>query len=252
MPHIQYTKELRTCLSQDPAADHTRFIKKILISVFLTGNALLTTALWNGYSLDDLKQLAPKAYAMGISGTSAGHYLKKHQQIAAFYQQDSADLQHLFKHYEPSVQVQKRLVAYISKQYSIASSAATEIIKNTFAVSKKYQIDPLLMLAIIAQESRFNPIAQSSVGALGLTQALPKAHPEKIQVIENNSGDILSVSDNVELGAKIFSEYSRRFKGNTMLALQQYNGNLADKEQRYAKKVIAHYERFKKSSQEYF
>lgn len=152
----------------------------------------------------------------------------------------------LSQNFDPKLEVKERLASYISKNYQIASQSAKQIVESAFSVSEKHKTDPILMLAIIAQESRFNPIAQSSAGALGLTQAMPSAHPEKIQAIQKRSGNILNVSDNIDLGTKIFAEYLQRFKGNTTLALQQYNGNLADSNKLYSKKVYAHFERFYK------
>lgn len=152
----------------------------------------------------------------------------------------------LSQNFDPKIETKERLASYISKNYQIASQSAKHIVESAFIVSEKHKTDPILMLAIIAQESRFNPIAESSAGAIGLTQTMPSAHPEKIQALQQRSGNILNVADNIELGAKIFAEYLQRFKGNTTLALQQYNGNLADANKLYSKKVYAHFERFNK------
>jgi len=45
-------------------------------------------------------------------------------------------------------------------------------IKNN--AHKGYAVDPLLFLALMRRESGFNPLAVSSVGAVGLTQIMPK------------------------------------------------------------------------------
>lgn len=53
------------------------------------------------------------------------------------------------------------------------------------------------------------------------------------------SGHILNIADNIELGARIFSEYLRKFDGNSTKALQQYNGSLGDPRQGYSKRVLS-------------
>ena len=86
-------------------------------------------------------------------------------------------------------------------------------------------------------ESRFNEKARNPSGAVGLVQAVPRAHPEKIRAIKKRGGDVYNISDNLNLGAEILSECFDRANGNQTLALQRYNGSLGDKRTRYAKKV---------------
>lgn len=133
---------------------------------------------------------------------------------------------------------QARAAAWVSKRFHIAQEAAEHITREVFKSAKAHNFDPLLMLAIIGVESRYNPLAESSVGAMGLTQALPEFHPDKIAVISRREGHILNISDNIEFGSRVFGEYNRRFKGDSTLALQQYNGSLDDPRRAYSRKVL--------------
>lgn len=129
---------------------------------------------------------------------------------------------------------------FIRSKYKIAPEAASLIVESCYKSARSHDVDPLILLAIIGVESAFNPIAESSVGAKGLSQSLPSAHPEKINgLLNNEQNHILNIADNIELGARIYSEYSRKFNGNATKALQQYNGNLNDPAAAYARKVLA-------------
>jgi len=48
-------------------------------------------------------------------------------------------------------------------------------------VGQQVGLDPLLILAVMAIESRFNPIAESVMGAKGLMQVIPKLHRDKLE-----------------------------------------------------------------------
>lgn len=133
--------------------------------------------------------------------------------------------------------IEARASEYISKNYRIARDASDKIVFHTFSSSKKRNVDPLVMLSIMAVESAFNPISESFAGAKGLTQALPRAHPEKMASL--GKGHILNISDNIDLGARIFAEYLNKYDGNETTALQQYNGSLFDKSRAYSKKVLS-------------
>jgi soluble lytic murein transglycosylase-like protein len=132
----------------------------------------------------------------------------------------------------------QRAAEYLAQHYRIARVAADLIVSEAYKSGKANKIDPLLILAVIGVESRLNPLAESSVGALGLMQALPEAHPEKIERI-GDQGYILNIADNIRVGSDALGEYLRRFGGNEVLALQQYNGSLNDQSRRYSAKVLA-------------
>ena len=142
----------------------------------------------------------------------------------------------------PQSPVDKKIVIiadYVSKNYRIAHDAAVHIVKTTFsATDKAPNVDPVTIVAIMAVESSFNPIAESVAGAKGLTQSLPRAHPEKMRDLKRKNGHILDISDNIAVGVKIYSEYLDKFNGDETRALQQYNGSLSDKTREYSKKVL--------------
>lgn len=127
---------------------------------------------------------------------------------------------------------------FIAQRYKIAPAGARLIILENINAAVKYNLSLALLLAMEAVESRFNPIAGSSSGAIGLTQTLPDAHPNKIIKLNNEGGSIIDISDNINLGASILREYINQYHGNIELALQQYNGNVKDKSKSYSKAVL--------------
>jgi soluble lytic murein transglycosylase-like protein len=89
----------------------------------------------------------------------------------------------------------------------------------------------------MAIESRYNPVAESFMGAKGLMQVIPKYHQEKL--FDHGGEQALLVPEvNIQVGAQILREYQRRF-GDTETALQMYNGALDEPTSRYANKVFA-------------
>jgi soluble lytic murein transglycosylase-like protein len=137
------------------------------------------------------------------------------------------------------------LVSYVSRRYRIASSATEQLVDAAYDAGQQVGLDPLLILAVMAIESRFNPIAESGMGAKGLMQVIPKHHQDKL----NDHGGEIAVLDpttNILVGARILKEYIRR-TGSLEAGLQFYNGALADISSQYAQKVIAEMERLQEA-----
>ena len=129
------------------------------------------------------------------------------------------------------------LAAHLSQRYKIAPDEAEHVVRAAHIASERVGIDPLLVLAVIAVESSFNPIAESIAGAKGLMQVVPRYHEDKLE--ENGgSGTVLDPMTNILVGTRILEQYIRR-SGSLEAGLQRYNGARSDASSRYAQKVLA-------------
>jgi soluble lytic murein transglycosylase-like protein len=132
---------------------------------------------------------------------------------------------------------QRAVAEFIAKRYRVAEDAITEFVSIAYRAGEQYRVDPLLILAVMAIESRYNPVAQSLMGARGLMQVIPKYHPEKL-VPHGGEEALLEPEVNIHVGAQILREYYRRF-GDLETALQMYAGALDEPTSQYATKVFA-------------
>lgn len=138
----------------------------------------------------------------------------------------------------------KALASRIASDYKLAPQAAQFLVKEGQMAAESQRVDPVLLMAVVGIESRFNPYVISSAGAIGLTQAMPSAHPKKIQEIKDKGSTLVDPSSNLHVGATILAECLHRSHGNTVNALQCYNGAGNDATAKYAHKVLRIYERF--------
>ena len=127
------------------------------------------------------------------------------------------------------------LVGAVAKKYRVSHSATREFVDTAFAEARHNRLDPLLVIAVIAIESRFNPVAQSDQGATGLMQVIPRYHADKFSAA--NGETVLDPHTNIKVGAQVLKEYIVR-GGNESAGLQLYNGS-SDAANTYAAKVMA-------------
>src|SRR5690606_14325187 len=106
-----------------------------------------------------------------------------------------------------------------------------------FRAAREIDLDPLLVLAVIAVESSFNPLAESVTGAKGLMQIIPRYHLDKLAHFGGEAA-AFDPESNIAVGARILKQYVRQ-TGSLEAGLQRYNGALTDASARYAQKVLA-------------
>lgn len=130
---------------------------------------------------------------------------------------------------------------YTARRYRVSSEALQPIFEAAQSAAKEFGIDPLLVIAVIAIESRFNPFSESTMGAQGLMQVIPRFHQDKLPA-DAGKLPLFDPVINVQVGTHVLHESIRR-NGDLINGLQQFAGALSDPDQGYANKVLAEKQR---------
>jgi soluble lytic murein transglycosylase-like protein len=139
---------------------------------------------------------------------------------------------------------QAAVAHWLARRYSVAPEPISRLVQEAWAVGNRAKVEPTLILAIMAIESRFNPFAQSSVGAQGLMQVMTRVHDDKYEAF----GGTLAAFDpvtNVRVGVQVLKECIQR-AGGLEEGLRYYVGaaNLAE-DTGYAARVLAEHDLLK-------
>lgn len=135
----------------------------------------------------------------------------------------------------------RALSEFLAKRYRVSQAVTHDLVTIAHAAGQQIGVDPLLIIAVIAVESRFNPIAESVAGAKGLMQIIPRYHTDKFR----DFGGVKAVFDpeaNIVVGSQIIKEYLAR-TGNLSSALQLYVGAASDEDTVYFGKVMTEKQR---------
>jgi hypothetical protein len=139
---------------------------------------------------------------------------------------------------------QQWVTNWLSKRYRVAADATDMLVSAAYLTAKEINLDPLLILSVMAIESRFNPFAESPVGAQGLMQVMSKVHREKFE----DHGGMKAALDpvaNIRVGSLILKEYVKR-GGSVEAGLKLYVGaGSLETDFGYGAKVLAEYQRLK-------
>lgn len=130
-----------------------------------------------------------------------------------------------------------RVRDWISDTYRVSGTALEPALMAAEDSAEEHGFDPLLIVAIMAVESSFNPRAVSSMGAQGLMQVIPRFHEDKIGKRRGKYA-LFDQELNVRVGTLVLQEGVQRY-GSLQRALQYYNGALKDPHARYTRKVMA-------------
>ncbi|HEY0078343.1 MAG TPA: lytic transglycosylase domain-containing protein [Pyrinomonadaceae bacterium] len=128
----------------------------------------------------------------------------------------------------------------------VPTSGDREIDLVIMKAGRRYGVDPRLIHAVIWQESRYKPEAESHVGAQGLMQLMPPT-AKRFKCDDANDP-----AKNVEAGTKYLRWLLKRFDGDIVLALAGYNageGNVDkhggvppfDETQKYVRIITSRY-----------
>ncbi|WP_025916598.1 lytic transglycosylase domain-containing protein [Herminiimonas sp. CN] len=136
---------------------------------------------------------------------------------------------------------QQKWVSYwLAKRYRVAGDAIHMLVSTSYQVARELKLDPLLILSVIAIESRFNPLSESPVGAQGLMQVMSNVHKDKFQKHGGVAAALNPVA-NINVGSRILKEYVVQ-GGSIEAGLKKYVGASAfDSDFGYGNKVLSEY-----------
>ncbi len=127
---------------------------------------------------------------------------------------------------------------YVARKFRVARNVTGALIRVVYSVAEKKDLDPILVLGVIAIESRYNPFAESHVGAQGLMQVMPTVHEEKFHAFYGGALSALNPVANIHVGAQILHDCIKR-RGSVDKGLSCYVGAIGPNDGGYAEKVQA-------------
>lgn len=91
----------------------------------------------------------------------------------------------------------------------------------------QYGVDPLLVVAVIREESKFLPKSESNKGAIGLMQLMPSTAQSIAESLGDETysvDDLLKPEKNIQYGTWYLSSLQKVFPNNRTLVIAAYNG----------------------------
>ena len=129
------------------------------------------------------------------------------------------------------------LVTYIGtvKIFNVTEKIMKKIYPKTYSeyvtdYSKEYDVDPLLVYAVIKAESNFKEDVVSNSNAKGLMQLMDSTADEVASNIITDttfeSNMLFDAKTNIKIGTKYLSELLQKYDGNYYLAVAAYNAGI--------------------------
>ncbi len=132
---------------------------------------------------------------------------------------------------------QAGVTQWLAKRYRVQPQPMGRWVMEAWALGHRNGLEPTLILAVVAVESSFNPIAQSPAGAQGLMQVMTRFHSDKFQAF---GGEWMALDPmaNLRVGVQILKDCIER-GGGLEAGLRHYLGGPVDSDD-YVNKVLAH------------
>jgi len=119
-------------------------------------------------------------------------------------------------------QIADRIARYDS---GLAPHEQEELARTLVAEASRHALDPMLVVAVVHVESRFNTFAVSPVGAMGLMQVMPRTGEEIARQLEipwQGSQTLFDPILNVRIGVAYLKHLAMRYE-SIPTALAAYN-----------------------------
>jgi len=133
----------------------------------------------------------------------------------------------------------KAVITHLAKKFQLSPEEIAHYVAQAIAVGKEVNLDPTLILAVMATESSFNPRAESRAGAQGLMQVRTHVHQEKFEPYGGPLAAFIPEA-NIRVGALILKACIAK-TGSLEAGLKSYLGapNAASGLNTYTHKVFS-------------
>jgi len=135
-----------------------------------------------------------------------------------------------------SISDQQKVANFMANKYRVDSKAINQYVSHAIVVAKEVDLDPVLLVSVMAIESNFNPNIQSNMGAQGLMQVLTRVHADKF-VPYGGPAAAFKPEANIRVGAYILKYFISQ-AGSLQGGLRYYVGGAAVGDGGYAGKVM--------------
>lgn len=166
--------------------------------------------LWQAEFHNRLEPTVAEQFTDGLLQMGAGDYLEGIAKISKLEDREKPEEQAQY-------QALREQLAYWHALYPLPF---VEVIEEQ---SQKHNINPLLVTALIRQESRFEPDIRSNAGAVGLMQMMPRTGAWAAENLNLKNYALDNPNDNIKLGTWFLDQIHRTFKNNSLLAVASYN-----------------------------
>lgn len=145
-----------------------------------------------------------------------------------------------------SSEERQAVAGYIARKFRVAHDATLQLVKAAYVTGKEVGVDPMLLLAVMAIESSFNPYAESGMGAQGLMQVMTRVHQDKYEAVGGVKA-ALNPYANIKIGALVLKDCIAR-AGSLEGGLKYYVGATTATDGGYGAKVLAERARLRQAA----
>jgi soluble lytic murein transglycosylase-like protein len=138
---------------------------------------------------------------------------------------------HVSAEIETEMLIFSKTAAIIARDGNLPLAVAKKYAVWVYDAAAEHAVDPILLIAVMAIESKFNYKAVSPSGPIGLFQIAASWHKDK-----TTRAQLFDPRHNIFVGAQILKEYANMSK-STIETLLRYNGSLGQAPN-YAIKVL--------------
>ncbi|MBW4694080.1 MAG: transglycosylase SLT domain-containing protein [Lyngbya sp. HA4199-MV5] len=182
----------------------------VLKELFQLGQDREAWKLWQVEFRDPMQPTVAEQFTDGVMRLGVGDYLDGIFMVSFLSERDKPEEQSQYRSL-------KQKASYWQALYPFPYLEPIE------AWSQERQLNPLLVTALIRQESRFMPGIRSSVGATGLMQVMPDTGAWIAKQIKLKQYQLNDPDDNIKLGTWYLDYTHQEYDGNSMLAVASYN-----------------------------